>query len=44
MNNKGAKCKIGESSDENDTYYECVRKEWITRNEEYMLALGLGNK
>ena len=44
MKNKGVKRKSGESSDENDSDYERVRKEQITRNEEYMSALGFGNK
>jgi ketosteroid isomerase-like protein len=44
MKNKGVKRKSGERSDENVADYERVRKERITRNEEYMSALGLGNK
>ena len=44
MKNKGVKRKSGESSDENVADYERVRKKQITRNEEYLLTLGLGNK
>ena len=44
MKNKGLKRKSGPSKDENVTKYECVRKDHITRNEEYLSSLGLGNK
>ena len=44
MKNKGLKHKSVESNDENVVEYECVRKEHITKNEEYMSSLGLGNK
>ena len=44
MKSNGVKRKSGKSSDENVADYDCVRKGRITRNEEYVSALGLGNK
>ena len=44
MKIKGAKRKTGESCDENVGDYECVRKEQIAKNEQYMSSLGLINK
>ena len=38
------KRKSGQNNGENVVEYECVRKENITRNEEYLSSLGLGNK
>ena len=44
MKDKVLKCKSGQNNGENVVEYECVRKEHITRNQEYMSSLGLGNK
>ena len=44
MKNKGQKHKSGENNDENVLLYERVRKEQITKNEEYLSSLGFGNK
>ena len=44
MKNKGLKHKSVESNDENVVEYECVCKEHIIRNDEYLSSLGLGNK
>ena len=45
MKNKGHKHKNVESNiDENALLYERVRKEQITKNEEYLSSLGFGNK
>ena len=44
MKNKVLKCKSGQNNGENFVEYECVHKKQITRNEECMSSLGLGNK
>ena len=44
MKNKGLKRKSDPNKDENVTKYERVHKDHITRNEEYLSSLGLGNK
>ena len=44
MENKGPKHKSFQNNDENVVEYESVPKKQITRNEEYMTSLGLGNK
>ena len=44
MKNKGLKCKSDPNIDEKVTKYECVHKEHIIRNEEYLSSLGLENK
>ena len=44
MKNKVITRKSGQNNGENVVEYERVRKEHITRNEEYLSSLGLGNK
>ena len=44
MKDKVLKCKSGQNNGENVVEYEHVRKEQITRNEEYLSSLGLENK
>ena len=44
MKDKVLKCKSGKNNGENVVEYELVCKEHITRNEEYLSSLGLGNK
>ena len=44
MNDEGLKHKSDPSKDENVIEYECVSKYHMTRNEEYLTSLGLGNK
>ena len=44
MKNKGLKRKSDPNKDENVTEYKCARKDHITRNEDYLSSLGLGNK
>ena len=44
MKNKVLKHKSRQNNGENVVEYELVRKEHITRNEEYLSSLGLGNK
>ena len=44
MKNKGLKCKSDPNKDENVTEYDRVCKYDITRNEEYLSSIGLGNK
>ena len=44
MKNKVLKHKSGQNNGENVAESELVSKEHITRNEEYMASLGLGNK
>ena len=43
MKNKGLKRKSDPIKDENVTEYKHVHKDHITRNEEYLASLGLGN-
>ena len=44
MNNQEQKHRCDESDDENGVSYECVRKEQMAKNKEYMTFLGLGIK
>ena len=44
MKNKGLKHKSDPNKDENVTEYERFCRDHITRNEEYLLSLGLRNK
>ena len=44
MKNKGLKHKSDPINDKSVTKYECVHKQHITRNEEYLSSLGLENK
>ena len=44
MKNKGLKRKSDPNKYENVTEYECVHKDHISRNEEHLSSLDLGNK